>query len=44
MSSAKKSDSSTSKSNGSDLKVQGGKVDKKTKDWNDLIPGMIYRL
>jgi hypothetical protein len=39
MSSAKKIDSAV-KSNGSDLKVQGGKVEKKTKDWNDLIPGM----
>jgi hypothetical protein len=39
MSSAKKSDTAV-KSNGSDLKVHGGKVEKKTKDWNDLIPGM----
>jgi hypothetical protein len=42
MSSAKRSDSSSSKTSGSALRVQGGNVEKKKKeDWNDLIPGIF---
>ena len=41
MSSAKKSNSSAIQSNGSELKVQGGKIEKKTTDWNELIPGTV---